>query len=102
MNTLLKKTLLRAGLVIIYGGLGALLFMKVEQKSVTNVAAAEGLLQSLRTDIQATNTNWSEQQFHNFAKRAFEAIRLGEKLDWTFINSCSFIISTLTTVGKLE
>ena len=44
---------------------------------------------------------WSVYCFNTFVKKAAEAMKGEDELEWTFLNSCAFVFAALTTVGKL-
>ena len=45
--------------------------------------------------------NMTDNDFNTFVKKAAEAMKGGDQLEWTFLNSCAFVFAALTTVGKL-
>ena len=45
--------------------------------------------------------NTTDNDFNTFVKKAAEAMKGGDELEWTFLNSCAFVFAALTTVGKL-
>ena len=43
--------------------------------------------------------NMTDNDFEIFVRRAAAAVTEGNELDWTFQNSCGFVITALTTIG---
>ena len=43
----------------------------------------------------------TDNDFNTFVKKAAEAMKGEDELEWTFLNSCAFVFAALTTVGKL-
>ena len=57
-------------------------------------------LQRLKNEAQE-KYNMTDNDFNTFVKKAAEAMKGGDQLEWTFLNSCAFVFAALTTVGKL-
>jgi hypothetical protein len=58
------------------------------------------LLDNLRKEMKNKYNLTNSTEFNIFVETASKATQLMSKLDWTFINGCSFAFATITTVGK--
>ena len=93
-----KKILLgRTFLFLSYLMLGAWLFSYVERTPVTYSEMSAKMLSKLH---QKYNIAMSHSEFMAFANEAHEALKVGKKVDWTFLNATSYVFSALTTLGK--
>lgn len=56
------------------------------------------MLQQLKKNFTKRN-NMSDEEFQIFALAAYNAIRVGESLDWTYFRAVDFTYSAITTIG---
>ena len=101
MNELVKKSIQRASLLYIYTFLGGCLFYLIERKPENNRDAYWRLLQELQHDFRIQfNISINESDFKRFMQRAFEAVSVGNKLDWSILHGLFFTVTSLTTIGR--
>jgi hypothetical protein len=58
------------------------------------------LLDNLRKEMKNKYNLTNSTEFSIFVETASKATQLMNKLDWTFINGCSFAYAAITTVGE--
>ena len=101
MKELVKKSLWRLILSYIYAFLGGCVFYFIERKPETNKEAYSRLSRELHQDFtNQFNISINESDFTRFMQRAFEAVTIGNKADWSIISGLSFTMTSLTTIGK--
>jgi len=101
MNELVKKSIQRASLLYVYTFLGGCLFYLIERKPEKNRDAYWRLSQELRHDFRVQfNISMNESDFKRFMERAFEAVSVRNKADWSILNGHFFTITSLTTIGR--
>ena len=100
MNVLIGKTLVRLLILLSYGLFVAWLFTLIEKTDEPPHIREERALKALRKEVHQ-KYNLTYQDFQNFVQKTKEALREGDKLDWTFLNSAGFVFAALTTIGKV-
>ena len=101
MNELAKKSIQRASLLYVYTFLGGCLFYLIERKPEKNRDAYWRLSQELRHDFRVQfNISMNESDFKRFMERAFEAVTVGNKADWSILSGHFFTMTSLTTIGR--
>jgi len=101
MNELVKKSIQRASLLYVYAFLGGCIFYLIERKPENNADASRRLSQELRHEfIMQFNISINESDFERFMQRAFEAVSVGNKADWSILHGLFFSMTSLTTVGR--
>ena len=100
MKSILKRSVWRKTVLIAYTLFGAWLFQWVEKTSVPYCEMSAKLLKDLHQEMSMKhNIAMSQSEFTEFAKDAYNAVKIGAKVDWTFLNATTFVFSALTTVG---
>jgi len=99
MNPLLGKTLLRVTVFYAYGSFVAWIFTVIEKRDESSHERMERTLKELRKEMNL-KYNMTESDFGNLVNKTAEAIKEGDNLDWTFLNSAGFVFAALTTIGK--
>ena len=99
MNPLLGKAFLRFGIFSAYCLFVAWIFTIIERKDESAHERMERMLKDLRKEI-TFKYNLTDNDFDSFTAKAAAALSAGDKPDWTFPNSCGFVLAALTTVGK--
>lgn len=59
------------------------------------------MLKTLEKELQL-RYNMTDKDFNNFVKITENAVKEGDELDWTFLNSAGFVFAALTTIGKTK
>ena len=72
----------------------------IEQKKESARNIIEKAIKRLKNEAQE-KYNMTDNDFNTFVKKAAEAMKGEDELEWTFLNSCAFVFAALTTVGKL-
>lgn len=98
MNPLLGKTLLRVTVFYAYGSFVAWIFTVIEKRDESSHERMERTLKELRKEMNL-KYNMTESDFGNLVNKTAEAIKEGDNLDWTFLNSAGFVFAALTTIG---
>ena len=98
-KALLKTSLWRTFLFVAYSMLGSWLFCYVEMTPITYKEMSANMLDELR---QTYNITMNHSDFIAFANNAYKAIKVGRKVEWTFLNTTSYVFTILTTIGKLR
>lgn len=93
-----KTLLVRMVLLIIYGFAGSGIFTLTEKREESYKTTSKRMLQLLKKNFTKLN-NMSDEEFEFFAKAAYEAIRVGIRLDWTYFRAVDFTYSAVTTIG---
>ena len=101
MHPLLGKTLVRLFVFYAYGLLIAWIFTVIEKRDESGHERKERTLKELRNEVDL-KYNMTDIDFESFVKRAAEAMKADEEMDWTFLNSCGFVFAALTTIGKVH
>lgn len=96
-KALLRRSLWRTFLFAAYIMLGSWLFCYVERTPVTHKEMSSNMLDELR---QKYNITMNHFDFITFANDAYEAIKVGRKVEWTFLNTTSYVFTILTTIGE--
>ena len=99
IEALLRTSLWRTFLFAAYSMLGAWLFCYVERTPITYKEMSANMLDELR---QKYNITMDHSDFIAFANDAYKAIKVGKKVEWTFLNATSYVFTILTTIGKLH
>ena len=77
------------------------MFYLIERKPENNREACRRLSQQLRHDlIMQFNISMNESDFKRFMQRAYDAVSLGNKVDWSILNGLFFTMTSLTTIGR--
>ena len=84
----------------VYGLFIAWMFTLIEQKKESARNIIEKAIKRLKNEAQE-KYNMTDNDFNTFVKKAAEAMKGEDELEWTFLNSCAFVFAALTTVGKL-
>lgn len=101
MNELVKKSILRATLLYTYAFLGGCIFYLIERKPEKNKEVYSRLSQELQREfVIQYNISINQSDFKRFMQRAFEAVTVGNKADWSILNGLTFTITSLSTIGK--
>jgi len=99
MHPLIGKAFQRIVVFSVYCLLVTWIFTIIERKDELAHERMKRMLKDLREEI-TFKYNMTDDDFHNFTVKAAAALSAGDKLDWTFPNSGSFVFAALTTVGK--
>lgn len=99
MNPLLGKALLRVVLFYAYGLLVAWLFTFIEKREELAHNKMERMLSQLKNEVYM-KYNMTDKEFNSFVRKAAAALAAGNEKDWNFVNSCGFVFSAITTIGK--
>ena len=103
MHPLLRKALVRLGLFKVYGLIVAWIFTLIEKQDEPAYKRMERMLKELRSELNLTCIhNMTEDCFESFVRRAAAAVKEGDKLNWTFLNSLAFMFAAFTTIGKVS
>ena len=100
MHPLLQKALLRVVLHFAYGLLFSWIFTLIEKRDESALERMDRTLSELKKEIDL-NYNMTDNDFESFVRRSAAAVKDGDELDWTFLNSCGFVFAALTTIGKI-
>lgn len=94
-KTVLGRTLLLTAYVMF----GSWLFHLIEETPITYSEISAKMLDDLyqRCNISAC---LNRSEFMSFAEQAYEAVKIGRKVDWSFLNATSYVFSIVTTIGK--
>ncbi|XP_020603098.1 uncharacterized protein LOC110042100 [Orbicella faveolata] len=95
-KALLGKSLWRTFLFAAYSMLGSWLFCYVERTPITYKEMSANMLDELR---QKYNITMNHSDFIAFANDPYKAIKVGRKVEWTFLNTTSYVFTILTTIG---
>ena len=76
---------------------GSWLFHYVERTPISYSEMSANMLVELHRKY---NVALNQYEFAEFAKDAYEAVKVGRKVEWTFLNSSSYVFTILTTIGK--
>lgn len=98
MNSLGKTLVIRAIFLIVYGFLGAAIFTLLEKRKESNKTTSNRMLEQLRKNF-SIHQNISDEEFKFFAKAAYNAIRVGLSVDWTYFRAVDFTYTAVTTIG---
>lgn len=98
-KTLLRNSLWRTFLLTAYSMLGSWLFCYVERTPITYKEMSANMLDELQ---QKYNIAMNHSDFTAFAYDAYKAINVGRKVEWTFLNTTSYVFTLLTTIGEAE
>lgn len=101
MNPLLGKALLRVVLFYAYGLFVAWFFTFIEKKDELAQNRMERMLSELKNEVHI-NYNMTDNEFNSFVRRITAAVAAGNEKDWNFLNSCGFVFSAITTIGKSQ
>lgn len=101
MNPLLGKALLRVVLFYAYGLFVAWIFTFIEKKDELAQNRMERMLSELKNEVHI-NYNMTDNEFNSFVRRITAAVAAGNEKDWNFLNSCGFVFSAITTIGKSQ
>lgn len=101
ISLLAKKTLLRVITFYAYGLFVAWIFTLIEKRDEPSYERREKMLETLERELHL-RYNMTDKDFNNFVKRTENAVKAGDELDWTFLNSAGFVFAALTTIGKTE
>ena len=84
-----------------YGLFVAWIFTFIEKRDESSYERREKILETLEKELQL-RYNMTDKDFNNFGKITENAVKEGDELDWTFLNSAGFVFAALTTIGKTE
>lgn len=84
--------------MLVYGFASAGIFTLLERREESNKVTSNRMLQQLKMNFTKRN-NMSDEEFHMFAVAAYNAIRVGKSLDWTYFRAVDFTYSAITTIG---
>ena len=98
-KALLRTSLWRTFLLAAYSMLGSWLFCYVERTPVTHKEMSAIMLDELR---QKYNITMNQSDFITFANGVYKAIKVGRKVEWTFLNTTSYVFTLLTTIGEAQ
>ena len=98
MQSLGKILLTRTALLLVYGFAGAGIFTLLERQEESHKATSKRMLQGLKNNFTKYH-NMSDEEFEIFAMAAFNAVRIGQSLDWTYFRAVDFTYSAVTTIG---
>jgi len=101
MSPLLGKALLRVVLFYAYGLFVAWIFTFIEKKDESAHNRMERMLSELKNEAHI-KYNMTDNEFSSFVRRATAALAAGNEKDWNFLNSCGFVFSAITTIGKSQ
>ena len=101
MKKLLLKSLFRLVFSYVYAFVGGCIFYVIERKPESNKEIYLRLSRELHQDFTSQfNVSINESDFQYFMQKAFEAVSVGNKLDWSILSGLSFTMTSLTTIGK--
>lgn len=100
MNPLLGKTFLRVLTFSAYGLFAGWIFTLIEKRDQSAYEREDMILKELRKGMNQ-KYSMTDNDFAHFVQITTQAVREGDELDWTFVNSCGFIFAALTTIGNL-
>ena len=92
-----KVLIWRTFLFLCYLMIGAWLFSYVERSPSTHREMSAKRLNELH---QKYNIAMNHSEFMTFANEAYEAFKVGKKVDWTFLSASFYVFSALTTIGR--
>ncbi|XP_078377556.1 uncharacterized protein LOC144660710 [Oculina patagonica] len=95
-RVLLKRSLWRTFLFAAYSMFGSWLFYYIERTPITYKEMSANMLDELK---QKYNMSMNHSDFTAFANDAYKAIKVGRKVEWTFLNTTSYVFTILTTIG---
>ena len=101
MYPLLGKALLRVVFFYAYGLLVAWMFTFIEKREELAHHKMERMLSELKNEVHM-KYNMTDKEFNSFVRRAAAALAAGNEKDWNFVNSCGFVFSAITTIGKIQ
>ena len=101
MNPLLGKALLRVVFFYAYGLLVAWIFTFIEKKDELAHNRMERMLSEMKKEVHM-KYNMTDNEFNSFVRTVTAAVAAGNEKDWTFLNSCGFVFSAITTIGKSQ
>ena len=101
MKQLLMKSLFRLIFSYVYAFVGGCIFYVIERKPETNKEIFSRLSHKLHQEFtKQYNVSINESDFQCFMQKAFEIVKVGNKLDWSILSGLSFTMTSLTTIGK--
>ena len=100
MHPLLKKAVFRVLIFYVYGLFFAWMFTLIEERNESVQSRIAKAIKRIKNEAQE-KYNMTDNDFNTFVKKAAEAMKGEDELEWTFLNSCAFVFAALTTVGKL-
>ncbi|XP_078377576.1 two pore potassium channel protein sup-9-like isoform X2 [Oculina patagonica] len=95
-KVLLKRSLWRTFLFAAYSMFGSWLFYYIERTPITYKEMSANMLDELK---QKYNMSMNHSDFTAFANDAYKAVKVGRKVEWTFLNTTSYVFTILTTIG---
>ena len=98
MTSPAKTLLIRAIFLIIYGFLGAAIFTLLEKREESYRTTSDRMLEQLRKNL-TQHQNMSDEEFQYFTMAAYDAVRVGLSVDWTFFRAVDFTYTAITTIG---
>ena len=101
MNPLLGKALLRVVFFYAYGLLVAWIFTFIEKKDELAHNRMERMLSEMKKEVHM-KYNMTDNEFNSFVRTVTAVVAAGNEKDWTFLNSCGFVFSAITTIGKSQ
>lgn len=93
-NTFLK----RAVFLIVYGFVGAAIFTLIEKREENYKTISNTMLEQLRKNF-TKQQNFTDVEFEYFTIAAYNAVRVGLSVDWTFFRAVDFTYTAMTTIG---
>ncbi len=97
-KVLLKRSSWRMFLFAAYSMFGSWLFYHIERTPITYKEMYANMLDELK---QKYNVTMNHSEFTAFANDAYKAIKVGRKVEWTFLNTTSYVFKVLTTIGNM-
>lgn len=97
-RVLLKRSVWRTFLFAAYSMFGSWFFYYIERTPITYKEMSANMLDELK---QKYNIAMNHSDFTAFANDAYKAIKVGRKVEWTFLNATSYVFTILTTIGKM-
>ena len=98
MQSLGKIFLTRTALLLVYGFVCAGIFTLLERQEESHKVTSKRMLRGLKKNLTKYH-NMSDEEFEIFAMAAFNAVRIGKSLDWTYFRAVDFTYSAVTTIG---
>ena len=99
MPSHLRKVPFRVLMFYFYSLLVAWVFMCIEKREESPHDRKVRILRELKTEV-IMNYNMTDDDFNRLVNKAAMAMKEGAELDWNFWNSCRYVFTALTTIGK--
>ena len=99
-QTLVKAVILRTIIYIIYGLVGAFVFVALERKQGKDSSHSRQLLNQLHKSLNVWSKNLTVTEFNRFVIAAHSTLQLELQADWNYVNAIHFVYQATTTIGE--